>query len=76
MTKITAACVQVTATDDMEANLDRAEAFARDARQAGADFITFPENVSMMSFGGSRVRAAAFPEENHPALARRWRDVG
>ena len=69
MPRFTAACVQVNARDDMTANLDAAHALARDARAAGADLIAFPENVSMMSFGGTETRAAAFPEEMHPALA-------
>jgi predicted amidohydrolase len=69
MTRFTAACVQVNSHDDMQGNLARAAVYARDAHAAGARLITFPENVSMMSFGGEKVRAAAFAEKDHPALA-------
>lgn len=68
MTRFVAACVQVNSCDDMSDNLARAAAYARDAHAAGARLIAFPENVSMMSFGGEKVRAAAFAEKGHPAL--------
>ncbi|OKH88404.1 carbon-nitrogen hydrolase family protein [Thalassospira sp. TSL5-1] len=69
MTRFIAACVQVNSRDNMEDNLARAAIYARDAHAAGARLISFPENVSMMSFGGEKVRAAAFAEDDHPALA-------
>ncbi|RCK51649.1 amidohydrolase [Thalassospira profundimaris] len=69
MTRFIAACVQVNSRDNMEDNLARAAIYARDAHAAGARLISFPENVSMMSFGGEKVRAAAFAEDAHPALA-------
>ena len=68
MTRFIAACVQVNSRDVMSDNLARAATYARDAHAAGARLIAFPENVSMMSFGGSNVRAAAFPEDEHPGL--------
>lgn len=68
MTRFIAACVQVNSRDDMPDNLVRAATSARDAHAAGARLIAFPENVSMMSFGGENVRAAAFPEDGHPGL--------
>ncbi|MDP2698392.1 carbon-nitrogen hydrolase family protein [Thalassospira sp.] len=69
MTRFVAACVQVNSRDNMEDNLARAAIYARDAKAAGASLIAFPENVSMMAFGGDKVRAAAFVEQGHPALA-------
>ena len=69
MTQLRAACVQVNATDDMNANLRHAADFARKARDDGATLITFPENVAMMSFGGERIRAAAYPQDDHPGLS-------
>ncbi|AUG53573.1 carbon-nitrogen hydrolase family protein [Thalassospira marina] len=69
MTRFIAACVQVNSRDNMDDNLARAAIYARDAHAAGARLISFPENVSMMSFGGEKVRAAAFAEDAHPALA-------
>ncbi|GAA0615307.1 MULTISPECIES: carbon-nitrogen hydrolase family protein [Thalassospira] len=68
MTRFIAACVQVNSRDVMSDNLARAATYARDAHAAGARLIAFPENVSMMSFGGENVRAAAFPEDEHPGL--------
>lgn len=68
MTRFIAACVQVNSRDVMSDNLARAATYARDACAAGARLIAFPENVSMMSFGGENVRAAAFPENEHPGL--------
>jgi len=68
MTRFVAACVQVNSRDVMSDNLARAATYARDASAAGARLIAFPENVSMMSFGGENVRAAAFPEDEHPGL--------
>jgi predicted amidohydrolase len=64
------ACVQVNAGDDMAANIATAEGFARDAAKAGATLIGFPENVAFMAPDGKGVRAAARPEDTHPALAR------
>ena len=69
MSRLRAACVQVNATDDMPRNLRHAADFARAARDDGATLIAFPENVAMMSFGGDRVRAAAYPENDHPGLS-------
>lgn len=68
MTRFIAACVQVNSRDVMSDNLTHAAAYARDAHATGARLIAFPENVSMMSFGGENVRAAAFPEDEHPGL--------
>ncbi len=64
------ACVQVNASDDMAANIAAAEGFARAAASAGATLIAFPENVAFMAPDGKGVRAAARPEDAHPALAR------
>jgi predicted amidohydrolase len=63
------ACVQVNAGNDMDANIAAASGFARHAQAEGADFISFPECVSMMEMGLERTLAASFPEHSHPALA-------
>jgi predicted amidohydrolase len=63
------ACVQVSAGNDMAANIEAAAALARAARADGADFIAFPECVAMMEMGRARTLAKAAPEESHPALA-------
>ncbi len=63
------ACVQVCAGNDMGANIKAAADLARRARAEGADFVSFPECVSMMEMGFERTLAASFPEDSHPALA-------
>jgi predicted amidohydrolase len=62
------ACIQVNAGDDLAYNIDAATDLARAARSEGADFIAFPECVSMMAYGRRAVLAAAQSPEKHPAL--------
>lgn len=64
-----AACVQLNAGDDMAANIDAASQMARDAALLGAEFVLFPENVAMMTFGEANIRDNARTEEDHPAIA-------
>jgi predicted amidohydrolase len=69
MTSVKAACIQVNASNDMDANIQAAAALACDARAAGAELVVMPENVSMMEWGRSNILAKAQPEESHKALA-------
>ena len=69
MTTFKAACVQVSASDDMDANLRMIGDLVRRARDEGAEFVTTPENVAMMITGSANLRAKAAPEASHPALA-------
>ena len=69
MATFRAACVQVNAGNDMDANLAAAGDLIRRAADAGADFITTPEVVAMMETGRDNIRAKATDEPNHPALA-------
>ena len=69
MATFRAACVQVNAGNDMDANLAAAGDLIRRAADAGADFITTPEVVAMMEAGRDNIRAKAADEPNHPALA-------
>jgi predicted amidohydrolase len=69
-----AACVQVNASNDMDANIQAAAALACDARADGADLVLMPENVSMMELGRHNVIAKAMPEDSHKALAA-FRDL-
>jgi len=69
MATFKAACIQVSASDDMAANLRVVGELARRARGEGAELITTPENVSMMVTGSANLRAKAAPEASHPALA-------
>lgn len=64
-----AACVQVNAGDDMAANIEAACDYARGAALLGAELVLFPENVAMMTFGDDLIRANAFDEADHPAIA-------
>jgi len=63
-----AACLQVNAGNDMDANIQAAAALACDARAAGADLVVMPENVSMMEWGRANILAKALPETDHKAL--------
>ena len=63
------ACIQVSAQNDMAANMDAAAISIRTAASQGADFITTPENVSMMAGSSREIRERAMPEETHAALA-------
>jgi predicted amidohydrolase len=64
-----AACLQVNASNDLEANIQAAIGLACDARAAGADLVLMPENVSMMEWGRRNIVEKAMPEETHKALA-------
>jgi deaminated glutathione amidase len=63
------ACLQVNASNDLDANIQRAAGLACDARAAGAQFVLMPENVSMMEWGRQNITARAMPEDSHKALA-------
>ena len=64
------ACIQVTASDDLAENLQNAVQLAHRAHSDGAEFLTFPECVSMMAFGRNAVHENSFEEDGHPALQR------
>jgi predicted amidohydrolase len=55
------AVVQMTARDDLQANLDRAEGLVRKAAHRGARLVALPENLSFMG-----------PEEAKLATAEQW----
>ena len=64
-----AACIQVNASTDLEANLAIATDLIRQAAEHGASLVLCPENVAMMEWGSANIRAKARPEDEHPALA-------
>lgn len=70
----TAACVQVNAGENMDENIAEACLLTRRARDGGADLVAMPENVAMMTWGSHAIRARAYEEDAHPALAA-FRDV-
>lgn len=63
------ACIQVNAGNDMASNMEAAAISIRAAAGQGADFITTPENVSMMAASSREIRELAMPEDTHTALA-------
>src|SRR5690349_987667 len=65
---LTVACVQVNAGPEIEPNLRAVGELILRARDAGAEFITTPENVSMVVQGRTRVLERARPESDHPAI--------
>ncbi len=69
MSVFKAACVQINTSNDMDDNIRTFGDLIRRARDAGADFITTPENVSMLEVGTKNIFAKAHPEASHPALA-------
>ena len=62
------ACVQVNAGTDMGQNLSVAGDLVRRARDAGAELIATPENVSMIVQGRGKIIDRALPEADHPGL--------
>lgn len=69
MATFRAACVQVTASNDIDANIRDFGALIRQARDGGADFITTPEVVGLMEVGSKNIFAKSFAEAEHPAVA-------
>jgi len=63
-----AACLQVNATNDLAHNIDTACRLAVEARAAGAELISMPENVAMMEWGRANIVLKAMPEDQHLAL--------
>jgi predicted amidohydrolase len=68
--KFTAACIQNTATRDLDASLAAASALVREAAGAGADFIALPEHCSVMDSRTEAWHAQAFALAEHPTLAK------
>jgi predicted amidohydrolase len=63
-----AACVQVCAGPEIEPNLRAAGELIRRARDAGADFIATPENVSLIVQGRRKVLERVKTEAEHPGI--------
>ena len=68
-TRFTVACIQNTAGTEPEASLPVVADLVRQARQAGADFITTPEMALMIDPNAKAALAKAVPEANHPGVA-------
>lgn len=63
------ACVQMTASRDMAANLAAAADWGRKARAAGAELICYPENVAIMEPQSQALYDGAKTEAEHPGTA-------
>lgn len=62
------ACVQTNAGREFAENIRAASELVRRARDAGAELVLLPENVSMMEPDSTLARQKACPEQTHPAL--------
>ena len=67
MTLFKTACIQLTTSADIEANIKIVRELALRARGEGADFITTPEVVAVMDRGRA-MREQAVAAEEHPAV--------
>lgn len=67
-TTFTVACVQTTSEPEVDASMAHVSALIREAANAGADFITTPECVSMMEPRRRRVLEKATDETSDIAL--------
>jgi predicted amidohydrolase len=63
------ACVQTNSARDIAANLETVPPLVRSAKDAGAELVLLPENVSMLEPDTALWREKALTEEGHPALA-------
>lgn len=63
------ACVQLTSTTRIDANIELSSALIREAHGAGAQFVTLPEVVNLCQRRGDRAVAAARTEDGEPSLA-------
>lgn len=68
MTRFTVACVQLTANNDIEQNLAVASQLVREAAALGADFITLPENATIMEESGKNLKGNTPLHSEHPVL--------
>jgi predicted amidohydrolase len=74
MTELTIACVQTNSKADPAENIAEVGAMIREAKDRGADLITTPEVVGMLTAGRDDALARARPEESHEVLAA-FRDL-
>ncbi len=68
MTKVTIACIQVNADDNLPRNVENACALVREAAAAGAELIGLPENVALMAASEEQRLENARRPADHPAL--------
>ncbi|MDX2028880.1 MAG: carbon-nitrogen hydrolase family protein [Alphaproteobacteria bacterium] len=66
--RIVIAALQTNAGPEIEPNLEKLAPMIRTARERGAEFITLPENVSLMVMGKEKLYSRVRPESEHPAV--------
>ncbi|MBP2301603.1 carbon-nitrogen hydrolase family protein [Azospirillum picis] len=65
---VKAACIQVNAGTELDANLRAAGDLVRRARDAGAEFIALPENVGWIVQGRDKTMARVKNADEHPGI--------
>ena len=65
---VTVACAQLNARPEIDQTLTSARNLAAQAKDRGANFITFPENAVALRVGKRRILELALPEAAHPGL--------
>ena len=68
MTSFTVACVQTNTGLEMEPAIAALRPMVSRAREMGADFITTPENVTLVDRSRKRMLAKVRTEADHPAI--------
>ena len=66
---ILASCIQLTAGDDLQANLNRTASLIGEAATAGSSLVLLPENFSFMGATEEAKLDIAEPQENSSVLA-------
>src|SRR5689334_7438117 len=61
------ACIQLTSSDDIAANIARVEMWVAEAAKKGATFVALPENAFCMEVPGAK--RILYTQEEHPAVA-------
>ena len=69
MSRFRAACIQNTASRDIQANVDWVCARIDDAVTGGADFIALPETVGLIEPVNAQIPAATYREADDIGLA-------
>lgn len=70
MSSFRAACVQLRSSDDVGENVAVASELIREAKAKGADFVSTPENTTLMAPDGGAKLERSFAEADDPALPR------
>jgi predicted amidohydrolase len=65
-----AACIQLRSTNEVEENIETVERFARQAAEAGADYVQTPEMTNIVERRRASLAAKIELEEDDPAVSR------